>query len=127
LHSRKIGRIADACIYYQSGNAVRAAGDAQQFTEHSVRGIGKWSDHQDIAGLADLDSRMNHEIVARVAQHRYGGAGNFCRGINRTHVWPEQTGTSLRFVNRGDAQFSQQTYGFGIRAANATNNFVAHV
>ena len=82
--------------------------------------------HQHVARLADLDRRVDHQVVARLATDRDRRPRDLGGGINRPHVRLHQAGAALRFVDGGDAHFAQYLDGFRIRARDATNDLMFH-
>ena len=59
---------------------VGLRGHAEQLAEHPVGRFRRRRDDQDVARLAYVDRRMDHQVVARLARDGQGAAGSFGDG-----------------------------------------------
>ena len=103
-HRPQIARVADAGIDHQAAHAPRHQRRRQQVAEHPVRRRRGVDDDEDVAGLADLDRGVDHEVVAGVARARSPPSRPPC-----TSCWigrmsgAEEAAPTDRFVHRRGA------------------------
>ena len=83
----------------EAAHAARHQRGGEEVAEHPVcrrRGV----DHdEDVAGLADLDRRMDHDVVAGMTQHGDCRAGHLHVVLDRPEVRPEEATAPDRFVH----------------------------
>jgi len=126
VHCGEVGAIANAGINDKTGDAVSAAGDGQQLAEHAVGGFGRSGDDQDIAGAADFDGSVNHQVVTGMAGDGDCWTGQARARVERAHVRTHQTGAALRFVDGGDAEFAKLGDHVGGRTGDLANDLRFH-
>src|SRR5690606_5988666 len=76
--------------------------------ERAVRARGGGGDHHDVAGAALLDGCVDHQVVARPAQHGDGRAADARALLDRPQVGAEVAGAAERLVHGGDAELGER-------------------
>ena len=64
VHRGDVGDVAHARVDDQAGHAARARRHGKQLAEHAVGRFRGRGDDEHIAGLAELQRRMDHQVVA---------------------------------------------------------------
>ncbi len=112
-HRPEIARVADAGIDHEAADAPRHQRRGEQVAEHPVRRRRGVRDHEDVAGLADLDRGMDHEVVAGVARHGHGTPGHPHVELDRPDVDAEEPAPTDRLVHRGGTDRGERIDGVG--------------
>src|SRR5260370_36977052 len=86
VHGGEFGGVAHTGVDHQADDAVGAAGFGQQVTEHTVVRCGGDRHHEDVAGDDDFHGGVDHQVVARRAEHGDGASRQAGGGVNRPHI-----------------------------------------
>src|SRR5207248_6978592 len=66
------------------------------------------------------------EVITRLARDGHSRSRELGRGINRSHIRPQQTGAALGLMHGSYACIAEYLQSVDIRAGNAANDFMAH-
>ena len=107
-HAGEVRHVADAGVDQQSDDAVGAGRHRQQLAEHPVGGRRRGRHHQHVALAAQLDRRVDHQVVAGLTRDGDGAARHLRRRIDRPHVGLQQPRAALRLVHGGHAALAER-------------------
>ena len=98
----------------------------KQLAEHAIGRFGGRRHNKDVTLPAELNRRVDHEVVAGMARNRNGVSGSLGGGIDRAHVRPHQTRARLRFMDRRDAEIAKGLHDQAVDTVHVSNNCWFH-
>jgi len=102
-HVFQLACVAHTGIYDEADATAREGRDGQQISEIAIVAWRCRGDNEHVTFAHMLEGEVNHPIVAWGDRNGDGRASDRASFEDWTHVGSEQTGASLRLVNRRDA------------------------
>ena len=106
-HLTKSGHVAYAGRQHRCAHPALPQGHGEQLTEHPVGRRRRGGHHQQVTRPALLDRDVDHEVVARPAEHGDRGAAGLRAGPGRSELGAEIAGAADGLVDGGDAEAAQ--------------------
>ena len=126
VHRGQLRDVADAGVEDDADRSVGPQRGREQFADRAVGGRARRRDDEDVAGAYLLDGRVDHEVVAGMAEHGDRPAGDAAARVDRAQVGGEHAGAALRLVRGRHAHAGQGRDGVGIGESAAADDDVAH-
>ena len=126
VHRGQLRDVADAGVDDDADRALGAQRGREQLADRAVGGWARRRDDQDVAGPHLLHGRVDHEVVAGMAEHRDRAAGDAAARVDRAQVGGEHAGAALRLVRGRHAHAGQCRDGVGVGESAAADDDVAH-
>jgi hypothetical protein len=125
-HGAQFGHVPHAGLDDQPPDPARGERGRQQLAEHPVGRRRGRRHHQQVPGLALLDRRVDHQVVARPAQRGHRGPADSAPVLDGTQPRPEVPGPADRLVHGGHPEPGEGIHHGRLRARHPGDDHVAH-